>query len=292
MPNPGRIQGDQVASGKGKGKGTTFPCKFEGCDRTNRKAFRKAHIANRHMQLDHTPTDEEYEQLAYPVEDMLVALDDAVPAPKKRGRPPKGGAAAKPKPKKASKKKAKKTDTTDEDKGASTAWDEGDEDDDDDRYARDDQEEDEEQGGEEDDAKNEGNGAEDNDEEADPDEMIAKDLKAYEVDELLDHRMLNSGKIKYHIRWTHYKRTTWELEDHVTSTIRAAYHKQKAAQAVKDAAIAKERRGGRSRRGTTTDEHHDQPLTVRLDMRAHELAADGLLWYKAYEKAQGELGYA
>jgi hypothetical protein len=292
MPNPARIQGDQVASGKGKGKGTTFPCKFSGCDRTNRKAFRKAHIANRHMQLEHKPTEEEYESLAYPVEDLLVPLDAAVPPPKKRGRPAKGGAAAKPKPKKASKKKAKKRDTTEEDEEASPSWDEADEDDDDGRYARGDQEEDEEQGSAEDDAKDGGNEVDESVEEADPDEVIAKDDEAYEVDELLDHRILNSGKIKYHIRWTKYARTTWELEDHVMSSIRAAYHKKRAAQAVKDAAAAKARRGGRSKRGTANAVHHDEPLSVRLDMRAHALAAKGMSWYRAYEKAQGELGYA
>ena len=75
----------------------TFLCKYIECEhyKSKRKAFRSATTANRHMQIQHKPTDAEWEELAY-----ADGADEHVV----HEQPPKRGPASKKKPKR--KKKA------------------------------------------------------------------------------------------------------------------------------------------------------------------------------------------
>jgi hypothetical protein len=285
VPDPARIQGDQMSSGKnkGKGKGTTFPCKYVGCDRKNRKAFRGPHTANRHMMLVHEPTDLDYAQLAYPVEDAL-AQEPPKPASAKRGRPRKKAALPAPKPKRTTKSKPAHRDSTSDEK-ENSSWDEADDDDDAHMYARENTEDDEEQESTDDESGRDNNTR-------DPDELVAiDDGDNYVVEKLLGHRLLASGTTKYHVQWVGYKKTTWECEDHINSHLRADYHRQALVDAAKLVEAAGQRRG-RARRGAPPAIEHDQPLLVRTEIRTAEIMAAGATWFNAYEQAQKELGYA
>ena len=44
------------------------------------------------------------------------------------------------------------------------------------------------------------------------------------IEKILGKKEVN-GKIKYHIKWENYKKTTWEIEDNVPKIFRNYYNK-------------------------------------------------------------------
>ena len=289
LPDPARIQGDQVAGkhNKGKSKAATYPCKVAGC--STGKAFRKAHTANRHMVLEHKLTDADYEQVAYPDGDDGAAV---APMPSNsRGRH------AKPKP--AARKKKKKGTSSEEDSAGESDHDEvqqhegkheeeggmGSEGDDDSEDVEDD---------------NSACDNDDDDRDANPDEVVDIVEGQHVVHSILGHRLLNDGTHKYRVRWVGYTSTTWEKEQHLNADLKSEYHTALASKLQLEAAkqsAAKAKRGGmqRTRRGAKSGETFAQSLPVRLDVRANQImGAEGgpNTYYDSYEQAQRELGYA
>ena len=226
LPDPARIKGPQVGRKKGKqavGKATiTYPCKYNDCERKNRRAFRLPQNANRHMRIEHKPTDTEFEALGYP-EDLAPTTDRA-----KHKRP---------KPKTKAPRAVANSSADDE-------IDSGDQSPPSRRSSASESESE---------PNNSANPANSDEHSTDEDvplqeekrmdseehqnELVDMNEDQYEVEEILKHRFGPEGAPKYYIAWKNTDIRTWEPPGSLTSHIVKEYHtRTNAAKAVKNKA--------------------------------------------------------
>ena len=280
-PDPARISGPQVKNRKSKQAGKagkhTFPCKYIACPAhlNPRKALRSAATANQHMQLEHSPTEAEFEEMRY-----LDGTEPPPDPPPRKSRPRKSAAKHKKLPDDSC---ADDDDDSSADASASVV-----QEDEDLSPANAATEEATDDSGQEADE-----GAA---EEADPDEEIDLPENAYIVREIVGHKLLHDGKSKYQVAWVGYTQFTWEPEANVSNQLRADFH-QKQAQETKraDAAAAQRRTAAevatraqglnvRSRRSAPSSMTTTQ-RTALVKTTALALIKNGMSYHLAYERA-------
>ena len=292
QPDPSRISGEQVANRKkkqaGKAGKVTYPCKVLLCDHnTNkRKAFRKASTANRHMRIEHKMSDADFESAGYPDADK--------PAP-----------AAKPGPRrKAPRIPARVSDNPGSDPASAGASGEaaGDEDDESEPDHGDSQEGscNDQAAGTDSPDESVHTDAEESAADDDPDEEVNIGATQYVVKDVLTHRLLDNGTTKYRIAWEGTAVTTWEPETSLNHQMRADYHAKvdEASRAAAAAAAAREAAadaailagGGRlrARRSRPTNTNRAE-RREKVKQTADAYIAAGMLYYNAWEKAEGEV---
>jgi hypothetical protein len=261
QPDPGRIHGPQVA-GKKKGaakKGNTYPCKYPNCVHHTqaRRAYRSATAANRHMQIEHKPTDAEWEQIQY--------NDDGA-----------GQVQAVPKAKKA--KKAKKS--------GKRAGNGGDQNDNNDITTDSSSSSSEEYGNQlSDDAEE--------DSEKDPDEMLDQGEDQYVVRALLRHKLLRNGKTNYLVAWEGTDTETWEPEGNLNRQLRSQYHEQAQINADKRAQAAAQSKDDGHGARRTGRLHISRAAAAEKDLKRKAYVAaqttlnvsKGMSYFKAAEAA-------
>jgi len=201
QPDPNRIQGEQVPGNKKRGgKGpATFACKFKDCEhhKNKRKAFRSATAANRHMRIEHKPTDAEWDDLAY-----IDGAGDIMVVPK-------------PAKKKGKEKKIEESFASGEETAESLY--ESSENTEEHEVSADENSVDENKDGDL--------------EEDDPDEEVEIGEDHYVIEDIVGHRMLSDGSSKYRVQWVNTDVTTWEPEKGLSSALRSEYHQKQATEA-------------------------------------------------------------
>ena len=274
QPDPNRIQGEQKEAGKqrGKGKTTTFPCKFVTCDHylNKRKAFRQAANANRHMRLEHNPTDEEFDGMAYPDGEQDVPVSHEAPEASKGNKRKKPAEKKQNTPPNRS-KPAKRHNT---EESGSDAKDSG-------------------QGGDEDSGGNsEHNSTDssDSDEQDNDADNLVPGERQYEVEMIHRHRLLKSGALTYEVEWVGYAKHTWEPPSGLTAISRNTYHKEfdrrEAAAKLLEVEPSQRRRG----RSNANAPESTIPHATQVTDLAEKFEEEGFGYYVAYEKAQSILG--
>jgi hypothetical protein len=262
QPDPNRIQGEQVSSKKKNGsqkEKPTYACKFSNCahHKNKRRAFRSATTANRHMQLEHKPTDAEWHELAYPDGD-----GDNVAARRPANR---GPTKQKKKPRKAS---VRPHDASDDDSAESP------------HPTSDSQELDNQP--------TESSASEGEDAVEDPEEEIDIEEGVYVVANVLAHKLMANGTTKYRVAWEDSPVITWEPEKSINASLRSDYHlKQSQTKAAAEANRLKARQGTRKRqkRSKPTGEEMAKRLHWVETQTAVYVKEKKMSYYDAYEAA-------
>jgi hypothetical protein len=291
QPDPNRIQGPQMRKKSKKQKAITFPCKFNGCDRIGRHAFRKPHIANRHMNIEHTPTDAEYNDLKYPT--SVLAKPHVRPSGKGPGRPRQKPVA--PVESDHYSTEDNNNDAADERHGAPAGGSEpeeprptGAEGESDSERQSDTMPDEDESGPDNDDV---------NDGAEDPDELVDIDDDQYVVVAVLKHKLQDNGSMTYRVSWEGTATQTWEPSSGISKGLRDEYHadlriKQAEERAATenrrracDDAVAAQRGSSRSRRSRPQTRTAAE-RTAFVENLADQYRRDGTGYHLAYELAE------
>ena len=287
QPDPARISGKQVARRKGpKAKAVTYPCKYDACDRKNRKAFRKPENANVHMRKEHKPTDEEFTAMMYPVDPATILAKQARGRPKGKKQPAAAAVAASEdisisEPAQSVGDQEHKTRAR-EGQGSS--------DDEQSESSHPDEDESEEPQTED----------SPSDSESDCDELGGAGEETFEVKAILKHVSRRTG-IKYYVDWAVGGTPTWEPASSMTPGYVAAYHKKDnakraimaaekaAAKHAREAAVKAKGGSVRPARAHKSVHDSDAERVGHVTTVAEYYEADGMNWAAAYERAQLEV---
>ena len=292
QPDPTRISGEQMPQGKSNQKkkkaAVKFPCKYTACVHhlQPRRAFRSAAAANRHMRINHEATDADFEALAYPdkgdAEPNAPVVNKPKHAPvKQRGRP---------------KKKALEEEKKAADAGEADS--DGDADESEESDEKEDGDWDEDNSGdsgkddEDADSQDNSNADSEDDDQDDPEEVVNRQDDEYEVEAIANHKLLASGKYKYHIAWVGTPIKTWEIQGNVNKKLREEYHEEvgrKEVERKKEEEAAKIARGCTRRRRRGDNKESAAAETARLEELTKGYQKEGLSFWRASDKAKKKM---